>query len=34
MNWIQNDNENVDGVDQHPKAWQSFYLFIGRHFIP
>ncbi len=23
MNWIQNDNQNVDGVDQHPKAWQS-----------
>ncbi len=22
MNWIQNDNQNVDGVDQHPKAWQ------------
>ncbi len=21
--WIQNDNQNVDGVDQHPKAWQS-----------
>ncbi len=21
MNWIQNDNQNVDGVDQHPKAW-------------
>ena len=20
MNWIQNDNQNVDGVDQHPKA--------------
>ncbi len=18
MNWIQNDNQNVDGVDQHP----------------
>ncbi len=29
MNWIQNDNQNVDGVDQHPKAWQSLYLFIG-----
>ncbi len=23
MNWIQNDNQNVDGVDQHPQAWQS-----------
>ncbi len=23
MNWIQNDNQNVDGVDQHPKASQS-----------
>ncbi len=22
MNWIQNDNQNVDGVDQHPKVWQ------------
>ncbi len=21
MNMIQNDNQNVDGVDQHPKAW-------------
>ncbi len=26
MNWIQNDNQNVDGVQQHPKA---YYLFIG-----
>ncbi len=23
MNWIQNDNQNIDGVDQHPKAWRS-----------
>ncbi len=23
MNLIQNENQNVDGVDQHPKAWQS-----------
>ncbi len=23
MNWIQNDNQNVDGVDKHPEAWQS-----------
>ncbi len=23
MNMIQNDNKNVDGVDQHHKAWQS-----------
>ncbi len=23
MHWIQNDNQNVDAVDQHPKAWQS-----------
>ncbi len=23
MNWIQNDNQNIDGVDQQPKAWQS-----------
>ncbi len=23
LNWIQNDNQNVDGVDQHPKVWQS-----------
>ncbi len=29
MNWIQNDNQNVDGVDQHPKAWAYYYLFIG-----
>ncbi len=21
MNWIQNDNQNVDGVDRHPNAW-------------
>ncbi len=27
MNWIQNDNQNVDGVDQHPKAWQSLLPF-------
>ncbi len=20
LSWIQNDNQNVDGVDQHPKA--------------
>jgi len=24
MIWIENDNQNVDGVDQSPKAWQSF----------
>ncbi len=23
MNWIQNDNQNIDEADQHPKAWQS-----------
>ncbi len=23
MNWIQNDNQNIDGVDQQPKALQS-----------
>ncbi len=27
MNWIQNDNQNVDGVDQHHKAWQSLLPF-------
>ncbi len=21
MNWIQNDNQNIDGADQHPKTW-------------
>ncbi len=28
MNWIQNDNQNVDGVDQHPKLDSHYYLFI------
>ncbi len=23
MNWIQNDNQDEDGVYQHSKAWQS-----------
>ncbi len=23
MTWIKNDNQNIDGVDQHPKAWQT-----------
>ncbi len=26
MNWIQNDYQNV--VNQHPKAWQSYYIVI------
>ncbi len=26
MNLIQNDNQNVDGVDQHPKAWLLFIV--------
>ncbi len=33
MNWIQNENQNVDEVDQHPKArptwlplhWSTYY---------
>ncbi len=29
MNMIQNDNQNVDGVDQHPKLDSHYYLFIG-----
>ncbi len=29
MNMIQNDNQNVDGVDQHPKLDTHYYLFIG-----
>ncbi len=27
MNWIQNDNQNINGVDQHPKAWQALFPF-------
>ncbi len=29
MNMIQNDNQNVDAVDQHPKLDSHYYLFIG-----
>ncbi len=25
---IQNDNQNIDGVDQHPKLDSHYYLFI------
>ncbi len=34
INWIQNENQSVDGVDIDPKADSHYHLFIGRHFIP
>ncbi len=34
MIWIQNDNQNIDGVDQHPKAWQSLLPLHWWQFIP
>ncbi len=30
MNWIQNDNQNVD---EHPKLDNHYYLFMSQHFI-
>ncbi len=27
MYWIQNDHQNVEGVDQHPKAWHNYLFF-------
>ncbi len=32
MNWIQNDNQNVDGVNQLLKAWQSLLPFLWSTF--
>ncbi len=32
MNWIQNDNQNVDESINTPKLDSHYYLFIGRHF--
>ncbi len=30
MNWIQNDNQNINGVDQHTKLYSHYYFFIGQ----